>query len=108
MTEAKLTTKCLKKLRDEGALCFKVHGGPHQTIALPDIVGCYQGVFFGIEMKLPGKENTLTPKQAKKLKDIYDAGGFAFVCTNVNECVNVLHQIKRMLNHKTHKRKGGF
>lgn len=94
MTEAKLTTKCLKKLREHGALCFKVHGGPHQTIAMPDIVGCYKGRFFGIEMKLPGKEKTLTEKQAKKLRDIKAAGGVARVCTSVNGCINVLEKIE--------------
>jgi hypothetical protein len=94
VTEAKLTTKCIKKLRERGALCFKVHGGPHQTIALPDIAGCYMGRFFGIEMKMPGKEGNLTPKQAKKLRDIEEAGGATGVCTSVSQCLEVLDRIE--------------
>ncbi len=93
MTEAKLTKKCIEKLRKKGALAIKIHGGPHQPVGLPDIVGCYEGRFFGIEMKLPGKEKTLTEKQAKKLRDIEQAGGIARVCTTVEQCLEVLEDI---------------
>lgn len=94
MDERQLTRKCIEKLRQKGALAVKIHGGPHQPVGLPDIIGCYHGKFFGIEMKMPGKENTLTEKQAKKLRDIEEAGGVAAVCTSVKECLFVLSGIE--------------
>jgi hypothetical protein len=50
-------------------------------------------MFFGIEMKVPGKEHTLTEKQAEKLEKIAEAGGIARVCTTVRECLDVLVRI---------------
>jgi len=93
MTEAKLTLKCVRRLRAAGAFVSKIHGGPRQSSGLPDIVGCYRGLFFGIEMKMPGKENTLTEKQAEKLDKIREAGGIAVVATSVRDCLDVLARI---------------
>jgi hypothetical protein len=87
MTEAVLSKKIGRKLRDKGCFAVKIHGGPNQQRGLPDIVGCYDGDFFGLEVKLPGKERTLTELQAKKLRDIKQAGGIAVVVTTVNEAV---------------------
>jgi Holliday junction resolvase len=44
---------------------------------VPDIVGCYKGVFFGIECKA-GK-GTTTALQDKELQKIETAGGIAMV-----------------------------
>ena len=43
---------------------------------VPDIVGCYQGKMFGIEVKRPGKAPTAL--QWRRMQDITDAGGKAF------------------------------
>jgi hypothetical protein len=45
-------------------------------------VGCYQGLFFGIECKA-GK-NKPTPLQDKNLKDIRKAGGMDMVINEDN------------------------
>lgn len=73
-----------------GAFAHKIHGGTYQSRGLPDIIGCYNGAFFGLEVKLPGKEQTLTLLQAKKLQDIKDAGGIAAMVTSVNEAIKVV------------------
>lgn len=88
--EARLSRKIVKRLGDLGAFASKVHGGPMQTGGLPDIVGCYDGHFFGIEVKMPGREKTLTPRQANKLQTIKDAGGRVGVATNVFEAVQIM------------------
>jgi Holliday junction resolvase len=84
-----------KKIRDKLAknpetACFRVHGGPHGVRGLPDIVGCSQGFFFAFEVKLPGKKNTLTMIQAKKLRDLEEAGGIVAVVTTVLEARKAL------------------
>lgn len=61
-----------------------------QSRGLPDIVGVYRGRGFGLEVKRPGKRNTLTPLQAKTLRDIRDAGGIGFLVTSVDEALAAL------------------
>lgn len=94
MNEAKLTKQSVEALRKRGAFAVKIHGGISQAAGLPDIVGCYRGQFFGIEMKMPGRENTLTARQKKKLKDIASAEGWSAVCCSVDHCLDLLRSIE--------------
>ena len=45
---------------------------------MPDIVGCYEGIFFGIECKSDNKKEP-TPLQQKNLEQIMEQGGFSVV-----------------------------
>jgi len=49
---------------------------------VPDIVGCYQGIFFAIECKA-GKGKT-TALQERELNLIRSAGGVSFVVNEEN------------------------
>jgi len=49
---------------------------------VPDIIGCYEGKFFGIECKA-GK-NKPTPLQEKNLSDIKNSGGISLVINEDN------------------------
>ena len=93
MTEADLTRKLIKYLKSEGAYAVKIHGNMY-TAGLPDIVGCYHGVFLGLEVKKPGRENTLTKLQARTLDDISDSWGVAFVVTDIADCVLALEEAR--------------
>lgn len=97
MNESKLTRKIITYLKSEGAFAVKIHGGPHQPAGLPDIVGCYRSIFFGLEVKVPGREHTLTERQAKKLRDITSAGGLAAMITSVAEAKEMLTGIDAMV-----------
>lgn len=57
---------------------------------LPDIAGCYRGVFIGIESKMPdGKEPT--PVQRLRARQIRDAGGMVLSpCKTVAEALEWL------------------
>lgn len=48
-----------------------------------DFLGCYRGWFFGIETKRPGKSEC-TGRQARTIKEINEAGGYAFVADSVD------------------------
>lgn len=67
---------------------FKVAGGPYQRPGIPDIVGCYEGRFFAIEVKRIG--GRLTDKQKKELLRIERAGGVAMVAYDAAEVVKQL------------------
>ena len=59
--ETKVVKKILEMLEDSfPGFYFKTHGGLYQRIGLPDIMGVHRGRLIGIEVKCPGKEDTLT------------------------------------------------
>jgi hypothetical protein len=91
--ERALTKRILEKLRQGGGLWIKIHGGPYQQMGLPDIVGCYKGFFVGMEVKVPGKERTLTERQAQILRKIEEAGGYAGVVTSIGQAIRMLENI---------------
>lgn len=86
--ESRLQAKIIKALRAYSGHWVVVHGGQYQQGGLPDIIGCYQGMFFGLEVKLPGKEHTLTPRQSHSLESIRRAGGKATMITSVNDAMS--------------------
>lgn len=91
-TEAGLVTSMKKVLVAAGAYVNKNHGGPHSQ-GRPDLEGCYKGLYFGIEAKLPGKEKNVTERQKAQLRGIQKAGGLAIVAS---KRVEVLRFIKVM------------
>lgn len=68
-----------------GGLWIKISAGPFQVAGLPDIVGCCNGMFFGIEVKIPGKEDTYTPLQQYWVAQINKAGGKATMVTTIKQ-----------------------
>jgi Holliday junction resolvase len=92
VNEAELTRDCIRRLNKlPGCFAVKVHGSPYQRRGLPDIVGCLHGQFFGIEMKMPGKEANLTDNQKNVLAKIRHNGGRAGVATSYKECMEVIN-----------------
>jgi hypothetical protein len=92
MNEAELTRECVRRLNKlPGVFCAKVHGSQYQRKGLPDIVGCAQGKFFGIEMKVPGRAARTSPSQDLVLRKIRKAGGRAGVATSFRECMEVIN-----------------
>lgn len=71
---------------------FKTHGGLYQKIGLPDIIGVHRGRFIGIEVKVPGKEDTLTLKQSQTLRKITLCGGISFMSTSSEHTLDTLRR----------------
>lgn len=74
---------------------FKTHGGLYQRIGLPDILGVHRGRFIGIEVKCPGKEDTLTKVQKKTLYIINLYGGVGFMSTSPEDTKSKLRKEMR-------------
>lgn len=91
--EAKVKKKVVAVLKDLGAYYFYPVTGGYGTSGVPDIVGCYQGMFFGIECKA-GK-NKATPLQQLALDNISKQGGLALIVNedNISEVAECLNQI---------------
>jgi Holliday junction resolvase len=88
--EKKVKDKVTKQLKELGAYYFYPVTGGYGGSGVPDIVGCYRGVFFGIECKA-GK-NKPTTLQLKNLTDIVNSGGLALVVNedNVGDVFNLI------------------
>lgn len=80
--EKKVKDKVAKVLKQLGAYYFFPATGGYGRSGVPDIVGCYNGKFFGIECKA-GK-NTTTALQEFELEKIRKAGGIALVVNENN------------------------
>ena len=80
--ESKVKAKVTKQLRELGAYYFFPATGCYGKSGVPDIVGCYEGRFFGIECK--AGRNKPTPLQLKNLQEISDAGGLSWIVNEDN------------------------
>jgi Holliday junction resolvase len=88
--EAKVKAKVVAELKRLGAYHFYPVGSGWGSSGVPDIVGCVNGQFFGIECKAgKGKPTAL---QIMNLKRIREAGGVALIIneTNIAEVENHL------------------
>jgi Holliday junction resolvase len=80
--EAKVKKKVVAQLKEMGAYYFYPVTGGYGFSGVPDIVGCYKGIFFGIECKAGG--NKPTALQDKNLTDIRKQKGIAVVINEEN------------------------
>ena len=80
--EAKVKKKVVEQLKQLRAYYFYPVTGGYGRSGVPDIIGCYEGLFFGIECK--AGNNKPTPLQEKNLKEIRAAGGLDMVVNEDN------------------------
>lgn len=88
MTEASLRTRIVKALTAHAGLWIVTHADGYGEVGVPDIIGCYAGYFYALEVKLPGKEHTLTPMQSRMLAKIRNNSGRAMMVTNVTDAMD--------------------
>jgi len=91
--ESRVKARVKKILDTHNAYYFMPIGGPYSRPGIPDIVGCYNGVYFAIECKA-GKGKT-TALQDRELSLISKAGGIAIV-VNENNLDDVVAMLERM------------
>lgn len=88
--ETALRTRIVKALRQEGGFWEVIHGSAYQRAGLPDIIGCLDGRYYGLEVKVPGREAAVTPRQARTLEEITRAGGVAGVISSVDQALHLV------------------
>jgi len=89
MKESVLVKKIMDAIRSHGWQCMKTHGGRFSS-GQPDIIGCAAGRFFALEVKVPGREGTLTKLQAASLASWKSAGGVSEVVTSVDQAITFI------------------
>ena len=88
--EAKVKKQCKAVLDSIGAYYFFPIASAMGRAGVPDIIGCYNGRFFGIECKAGG--NKTTGLQDAQLAKITAAGGVAMII-NENNIDDILHKL---------------
>lgn len=87
-TEQQIQKKIIDYLKSQGCYIVKVISA--SKAGVPDIIGCYEGVFFGIEVKTPGTRNNVSKLQEYNLDMIQEAGGHSTVAWNVEHVEDFL------------------
>ena len=95
--EAKVKKKVKEILDQMGVYHFSPMQNGMGRAGIPDIIGCLEGHFIGIECKA-GK-GTTTALQERELTRIQNAGGYALVVNEEN--INQLWEIKEWILNKT-------
>lgn len=92
---AKTETRVVNRIRTAlleavGGKWFKVHGGPFQEAGLPDLIGCVDGIFFGLEVKVPNDPKSApTELQLAQLEEYRSEGGIACVIDSPEQAVAI-------------------
>ena len=94
--ESRLSSNILVALRKRGAFCFKVHGNEHMMVGLPDIHGCYRGLYFALETKLPEKRSNTSLRQDYVMSQIKKADGEAHVVCSIDEALALLDTLDKL------------
>lgn len=82
--EKKIENEIKDYIKSCGGLCYKIHGGDlYQESGIPDLLCCWGGLFFGIEVKDPGgKPSALQLAQGVRIQK---AGGHFLIAKSVQD-----------------------
>lgn len=92
--EAKVKQVVTRQLKAMGAYYFYPVTGGYGASGVPDIVGCYKGIFFAIECKAGKNKPTLL--QQANIERILNTGGTAMIVNEEN-----MHTVTSYLLERT-------
>ena len=78
-------------IKERGGLCYKIHGGDlYQENGIPDLLCCWGGLFFGIEVKDPdGEPSVMQLAQGMRIKK---AHGHFIIATSVQDVLDYIKE----------------
>lgn len=82
--EKRIENEIKSYIKSCGGLCYKIHGGDlYQETGIPDLLVCWGGLFFGIEVKDPkGKPSAIQLAQGARIKK---AGGHFIIAKSLQD-----------------------
>ena len=89
MLERTIVAKIKRALEAEGCKVIKVHGSPTMEAGTPDLIGCYRGRCFVLEVKRDEKYPA-TALQLRRLDEWQAAGAKAAVVWTVDQALEVI------------------
>jgi hypothetical protein len=91
--ESRLQRQIRKGLKAEvGGWWRKIHGGPFQAAGIPDLLGCVEGHFIGLEVKHPDQNAEVSELQLKNIREIRRNGGTAEVVESLEEALSFVRE----------------
>ena len=89
--EKRIENEIKDYIKSCGGLCYKIHGGdPYQESGIPDLLCCWGGLFFGIEVKDPGgKPSAIQLAQGIRIKK---AKGHFIIATSVKDIKDYIYE----------------
>lgn len=93
--EGRVKARLKKQLNELGIYHFSPFQAGMGRAGIPDVIGCYRGVFVAFECK--AGSNKPTALQEREMQAIREAGGHAYVINedNVNDLQEILKWIKK-------------
>lgn len=85
--ESVLRREIARALRARGYVVYTLHGSALAQPGRPDLVCCIGGRFVGFEIKMSGKESTITPMQRREMTSIRKAGGESYMIVSVEDAL---------------------
>ena len=82
-TEQQIQKKIFNYLVSQGCYVIKVISA--SKAGVHDIIGCYEGIFFSIEVKTPSTCNNVSKLQEYNMDMVRQAGGHSMVAWNVEQ-----------------------
>lgn len=82
-TEQQIQKKITTYLEKQNCYIVKVISA--SKAGVPDIIGCYEGIFFGIEVKKPETQTNVSKLQQYNLDMIEECGGKSMVAWSVEQ-----------------------
>lgn len=89
--EKQIETEIKQYIKEHGGLCYKIHGGDlYQETGIPDLLCCWGGLFFGIEVKDPqGKPSAIQLVQGARIEN---AGGHFIIAKSVQDVTDYIYK----------------
>lgn len=97
--ESKFQTKVIRML-DSDPLCWVVKIIVCNKSGTMDLIGCYSGLFFGIECKRPDGKGITSELQMLRIREVKSAGGFATVAHDIETVEKFMRKVKRYARSK--------
>jgi len=98
--EARMKKKLIERLEKKyGGVWVKIVANRYQARGIEDIVGCLEGLYIGLEAKIPGKEKTLKKAQADRILQVQTVGkGASQMVTSFEQACEVID--RALAKHK--------
>lgn len=88
---------CIEVLKRRKCWYTNTRTGGYGRNGVPDLIGCYRGVFFAIEVKRPMTSSKPSRAQERELLAVQKAGGIATIARSKQDVIDMLNNIDLML-----------
>lgn len=97
--EATLQKTIVNAARKRGAYVEKNDQTGRGRRGTPDLSMCYRGHWLSVEVKDPDGTTAKARRiqQSARIYEVRDAGGIAFIATDLRQVVDVLNQLDRLV-----------